>query len=328
VAQTLPATAPTELRLEEHRRELTGYCYRMLGSAFDAEDAVQDTMVRAWRAIDKFDGRSSLRSWLYRIATNVCFDMLGSTKRRALPMDMSPTASPPVHSSLGTPLAERTWVEPITDDRVVPENSDPAEIAEARESIRLAFVAALQHLPSRQRAVLILRDVLRWKADEVAELLDATTASVNSALQRARATLADSDLAENQPAEPVDEEQRELLARYVQAFEAYDIDKLVTLLHEDATQSMPPYAMWLQGAGDIGAWMLGVGSGCRDSRLIPLEVNGALGFAQYRPSDVGGRHEPWGINVLQMSGGRVTGITSFLDTKLFALLGLPATYEG
>ena len=317
----------TELQLEEHRRELTGYCYRMLGSAFDAEDAVQDTMVRAWRAIDRFDGRSSLRSWLYRIATNVCLDMLGSKQRRAMPMDMSPTASPPVHSSLGVPLAERTWVEPIDDGRVVPETSDPAEVAEARESIRLAFVAALQHLPARQRAVLILRDVLRWKADEVAQLLDSTVASVNSALQRARATMSSDDLAARRPAEPIDEEQRALLARYVQAFEAYDIESLVALLHEDAVQSMPPYAMWLHGAVDIGAWMLGVGAGCRGSRLIPLEVNGALGFAQYRPSSTPGRYEPWGINVLQMSGGRVSEVTSFLDTKLFALFGLPPQLE-
>ena len=325
---TIPASVTTERQLEEHRRELTGYCYRMLGSAFDAEDAVQDTMVRAWRAIDRFDGRSSLRSWLYRIATNVCFDMLGSSKRRALPMDMSPTASPPVHSSLGVPLAERTWVEPINDGRILPESSDPAEVAEARETIRLAFVAALQHLPPRQRSILILREVLRWKADEVAELLDATIASVNSALQRARATLASSDLTTGRPAEPIDDDQRALLARYVQAFEAYDIESLVSLLREDATQSMPPFAMWLRGAEDIGAWMLGVGSGCRGSRLVPLEMNGALGFAQYRPSGPDGRHEPWGLHVLEMSGGRVAGVTTFLDTKLFALFGLPAHPAG
>ena len=328
MTETMRAPAATERDLEQYRRELTGYCYRMLGSAFDAEDAVQEAMVRAWRAVDRFDGRSSLRSWLYRIATNVCFDMLGSNKRRAMPMDMSPTASPPVHASLGVPLAERTWMEPISDGRVLPESSDPAELAEARESIRLAFVAALQHLPARQRAVLILREVLRWKADEVAELLDSTVASVNSALQRARATMASSDLAPTHPAEPMDDDQRSLLARYMRAFESYDIESLVALLHEDATQSMPPYALWLHGADDIGAWMLGVGSGCRGSRLVPLELNGALGFAQYRPSGPEGLHEPWGLHVLEMSGGRVAGVTTFLYTKLFALFGLPAHPEG
>jgi RNA polymerase sigma-70 factor, ECF subfamily len=325
MTQTQGAPTATEAQLEEHRRELTGYCYRMLGSAFDAEDAVQDTMVRAWRAIDRFDGRSSLRSWLYRIATNVCFDMLGSSKRRAFPVDMSPTASPPVHASLGPQLAQGSWVEPIDDGRVTPETSDPAEIAESRESIRLAFVAALQHLPAKQRAVLILRDVLRWKADEVAQLLDASVASVNSALQRARATLASTDVTEGRPADPIDDEQRALLERYVKAFEAYDIESLVALLHEDAIQSMPPYAMWLQGAEDIGTWMLGVGNGCRGSSLIPLEVSGMLGFAQYRPSGPDGRHEPWGIHVLRFSDRRVAEITTFLDTKLFSLFGLPAT---
>ncbi|MEP6761772.1 MAG: sigma-70 family RNA polymerase sigma factor [Sporichthyaceae bacterium] len=325
MTQTQRAPAATEHQLEEHRRELTGYCYRMLGSAFDAEDAVQDTMVRAWRAIDRFDGRSSLRSWLYRIATNVCFDMLGSKKRRAFPVDMSPSASPPVHTSLGPQLTEGSWVEPIDDGRVAPETTDPAEIAESRESIRLAFVAALQHLPAKQRAVLILRDVLRWKADEVAQLLDASVASVNSALQRARATLAGNDVTEGRPADPIDDEQRALLERYVKAFEAYDIEALVALLHEDAVQSMPPYAMWLSGAEDIGTWMLGVGSGCRGSRLIPLEVNGSLGFAQYRPGGPGGRHEPWGIHVLRISDRRVAEITTFLDAKLFAFFGLPAT---
>jgi RNA polymerase sigma-70 factor (ECF subfamily) len=325
VTQTQGAPVSTEHQLEDYRRELTGYCYRMLGSGFDAEDAVQDTMVRAWRAIDRFDGRSSLRSWLYRIATNVCFDMLNSSKRRASPVDMSPTASPPVHASLGPQLAAGSWVEPIDDGRVAPETSDPAEIAESRESIRLAFVAALQHLPAKQRAVLILRDVLRWKADEVAQLLEASVASVNSALQRARTTLASSDITEGRPADPIDDEQRALLERYVKAFEAYDIDSLVSLLHEDAIQSMPPYAMWLHGSQDIGTWMLGVGEGCRGSRLIPLEVNGSLGFAQYRPSGPGGRHEPWGINVLRISDGRVAEITTFLDAKLFALFGLPAS---
>ena len=184
-----PDRSELDSRLEEHRRELAGYCYRMLGSTFETDDAVQETMVRAWRALDRFDGRSSLRTWLYRIATNVCLDMLNGRNRRALPMDFGP-ASPPVASSLGEPRAESVWIQPMPDSGVLPSNGDPADLAIERDSIRLAFVAALQHLPARQRAVLILREVLRWSAIEVAELLDGTVASVNSALQRARATIA------------------------------------------------------------------------------------------------------------------------------------------
>ncbi|HZI96725.1 MAG TPA: sigma-70 family RNA polymerase sigma factor [Actinomycetales bacterium] len=327
------ATAPRvpeelEAQLEQYRRELTGYCYRMLGSGFDAEDAVQEAMVRAWRAVDRFDGRSSLRSWLYRIATNVCLDSLKGTKRRALPMDLSASPSAPVLSSLTPPLPEVTWVEPIPDGRVLVDGGDPADMAVARESIRLAFVAALQHLPPRQRAVLILREVLRWKADEVAELLDSSVASVNSALQRARATMAASDLDSSRPLDALDDEHQALLARYVAAFESYDIESLVAVLHEDALQSMPPYEMWLRGAADIGAWMLGPGSECRGSRLVPLMVNGSPGVAQYRPSGPGGRHEPWSIHVIEVSDGRVSRLTQFLDTaRLFPLFGLPTTLE-
>jgi len=317
-----------EPQLEEHRRELTGYCYRMLGSAFDAEDAVQETLVRAWRAQDRFEGRSAVRSWLYRIATNVCLDMLNGRNRRALPMDLSPTASPPVVASLGAPLAETAWVGPIPDAHVLPDNADPAELAVERETIRLAFVAALQHLPARQRAVLILREVLRWKADEVAELLDTTVASVNSALQRARATMVASGLADEAPADPVDEEHRALLARYVDAFERYDIESLVAVLHEDATQSMPPYEMWVQGAENIVAWMVGPGAGCAGSRLLPVMVNGSPGVAQYRASGPGGRHEPWSIHVVDVSGGRVVQLTQFLEPRLFPLFGLPMTLGG
>ncbi|QTE28287.1 sigma-70 family RNA polymerase sigma factor [Pengzhenrongella sicca] len=315
-----------ETRLEAHRRELTAYCYRMLGSAFDAEDAVQEVMIRAWRGIDRFDGRSSLRSWLYRIATNVCFDALKGAKRRALPLDMSPTASPPVQSSLGSPLAEQTWVGPVPDDRVLAPTGDPAEHAVARESVRLAFVAALQHLPARQRAVLILREVLRWHADEVAELLGTSVVAVNSALQRAKATLAARDLtASGQAPDVTDPEHAALLERYVRAFEAYDITALVALLHEDATQSMPPYALWLRGPVDIGRWFLGPGAECRGSRIVPVRANGTIGHAQYRPSGPGGRHEPWAIHLLEVSGGRISSITSFLGgADLFELFGLPA----
>src|SRR5689334_2409162 len=231
-------TAPAE-KLEEYRSELTGYCYRMLGSAFEAEDAVQDTMVRAWKAFDRFEGRSALRSWLYRIATNVCLDMLGSAQRRARPMDLNPSGDG--HATHpGEPLPEEIWVGPVPDERVLPQN--PANVIAGRESIRLAFVSALQNLPPKQRAVLILREVLAWSAQETAELLDTSVPSVNSALQRARATLASP--AAPDVHQPLDAEQRALLDRYVRAFEAYDITALTALLHEDATLSMPPLPLW------------------------------------------------------------------------------------
>ncbi len=319
-----PRVSPEmEAQLEQYRRELTGYCYRMLGSAFDADDAVQEVMVRAWRAVDRFDGRSSLRTWLYRIATNVCFDATSGAKRRAMPMDLSPGASPPVQSSLGSPLPEQTWVGPIPDGRLMPETADPAELAVARESVRLAFVAALQHLPARQRAVLILREVLRWHADEVAELLGTTVASVNSALQRARATLATTRLAEaGEAPDPLDEEHAALLARYVEAFEAYDIEALVALLHEDATQSMPPFSLWISGPEDIGRWHLGPGGGCRDSRMIPVRANGSPAFAQYKPGP-GSSRVPWAVHLLEVRDGRISSITNFVGEDVFRVFGLP-----
>jgi RNA polymerase sigma-70 factor (ECF subfamily) len=312
-------------RLVEHRRELTGYCYRMLGSSFDAEDAVQETMVRAWRGLDDFEGRSALRSWLYRIATNVCLDQLAGRQRRALPIDLSPGRPwQPVESSLAAQRPGTAWVEPVLDRAVLTEDGDPAELAVERESIRLAFVAALQHLPPRQRAVLLLREVLRWKADEVAQLLDTTVASVNSALQRARATLGDAG--ERPEPRPLDDDDRELLDRYVEAFERYDIDAFVRLLHEDATQHMPPYEMWLGSAEDIGRWMLGPGRGCRGSRVLPVRANGSPAIAQYRPRE-GGGHEPWGLHVLEVRDGRISHISSFLDTGLFPLFGLPQWFD-
>jgi len=295
----------------------------MLGSAFDAEDAVQESMTRAWRSVDKFEGRSALRSWLYRIATNVCLDMIGSRTRRARPMDMSASAWQPVEASLAARRSEDTWLEPMLDVSVMPSVTDPADVTVGRESVRLAFVAALQHLPPRQRVVLILRDVLRWKADEVAALLDTSVASVTSALQRARATIESRALSDGQVYDPVDSEQQVLLARYVEAFESYDIDRFVALLREDATQNMPPYEMWLQGRDDIGAWMLGPGHACRGSRLVPVVANGAPAFAHYKPSGPGGDREPWALQVLEVAAGQVVAITSFLDTRLFALLGLP-----
>ncbi|WP_411574362.1 sigma-70 family RNA polymerase sigma factor [Streptomyces fradiae] len=313
-------------RLEEYRTELTGYCYRMLGSAFEAEDAVQDTMVRAWRALDRFEGRSSLRSWLYRIATNVCVDALNAGNRRARPIDL--TAATPVAQAQLTARPEVTWLEPVPDGRVLPQPADPAEAALARESVRLAFVAALQHLPARQRAVLILREVLAWQASEVAELLETSVASVNSALQRARATLAARDPQRTDPADPLDEGQRRLLDRYLAAFESYDMAALTALLHEDATLSMPPYDLWLRGHDDIVGWMLGVGSVCRGSRLVPTTANGTPAFAHYHPDPEGG-FTPWALMVVETRDGKVSGITSFLDVKRwFPLFGLPDRLEG
>ena len=315
-------TDDLERQLEEHRRELTGYCYRMLGSSFEAEDAVQETLVRAWRAYDKFEGRSALRSWLYRIATNVCLDMLNGRQRRARPIDLGPSST--AETALGPPISDMAWVEPVPDGRVLDERADPAELAETRDSIRLAFVAALQHLPARQRAVLILREVLRWQASEVAELLDTSVQSVNSALQRARATLADTDVETADQFQPDDPAQRELLANYIDAFERYDLDRFVTLLRDDVTQNMPPYELWLQGSDQVAAWMLGPGAECRGSRLLPTVANGLPALAQYRPSGPNGEHEPWALHVLEISDGRVSGITSFLDVpRLFPLFGLP-----
>jgi RNA polymerase sigma-70 factor (ECF subfamily) len=323
---TARATDELGSLLDRHRVELTGYCYRMLGSSFDAEDAVQETLVRAFRAYDRFEGRAALRSWLYRIATNVCFDMLGGRERRARPMDLGPAWNP--DGPIGRILPETAWIEPIPDALAVPE-SDPAEAAVARETIRLAFVAALQHLPPKQRAALILCEVLRWKASEAAELLDTTVASVNSALQRARATLEASGVSATAAAEPVDDAQRELLARYVEAFERYDIDALTSLIREDATQSMPPYELWLAGRDDIFRWWLGPGIGCRGSRVVPAPAaNGLPAFGQYKPNEEGGR-SPWALQVLRLEGGRIAELTFFLDTeRVFPLFGLPLRVDG
>jgi RNA polymerase sigma-70 factor (ECF subfamily) len=307
--------------LETYRRELTGYCYRMLGSAFDAADAVQETFLNALRFADNFEGRSSVRSWLYRIATNVCMDMHRGAQRRARPMELGPSA-PPNEEHLGGWLPEATWVTPIGDSQVLPDNADPAELAVARESIRLAFVTALQHLPAKQRAALILCEVLRWQAAEVAELLDTSVAAVNSALQRARATIAALP-GDTRPLD-VSTDNAELLARYVDAFERYDISAFVQLLHEDAVQSMPPYAMWIQGAENIGKWMVLPGpSGCRGSRLVPTSANGCPAFAQYRPDPEGGFYA-FALQVLEISAGQVVGFNSFQDTeRIFPGFGFP-----
>jgi RNA polymerase sigma-70 factor (ECF subfamily) len=311
---------PPERQLEQHRRELTGYCYRMLGSPFEAEDAVQETMLRAWRGLDRFEGRAALRSWLYRIATNVCLDALDGRARRARPIDLGPAAEP-VEASLNA-LPEVTWIEPIPLGLVA--TDDPAQLAEERETLRLAFIAALQHLPPRQRAALILVEVLRWKASEAAELLETSTAGINSALQRARATLEASGVNQGDPTPEMDAEQRALLARYVEAFEAYDIDRLTAVIREDAIQSMPPFDMWLEGRERIFSWFFGPGIGCRGSRLIPVQsANGTPAFGQYKPSESGSGYDPWALCVVDLAGDGVKELTFFLDTqRLFPLFGL------
>jgi RNA polymerase sigma-70 factor, ECF subfamily len=322
------ATADLEVALEKHRTELTGYCYRMLGSSFEAEDAVQDTLVRAWRSHDKFEGRSSLRSWLYRIATNVCLDMLTAGNKRARPMDL--TEATPLARAALAPRPDHTWLEPMPDARVLPTGDDPAEAAVAKESIRLAFMAALQQLPPKQRAVLILREVLAWRASEVAELLDTSVASVNSALQRARATLAEraETGAEGAVSDPLDEEQQRLLERYVKAFEGYDMTALTALLHEDAVMTMPPFDLWLRGPSDITGFMTTLGASCAGSRLRPVQANGLPGFAHYKPDEEKGGFTPWAVQVLEISDGRITGFHFFLDTqRWFPLFGLPLHLE-
>jgi RNA polymerase sigma-70 factor, ECF subfamily len=308
-------TRTLELDLEPYRRELTGYCYRMLGSGFDAEDAVQETMVRAWKSADRLQERAALKSWLYRIATNVCYDMLQGSQKRARPMDMGPAST--AESALDAGLPEESWIQPLPDA-----NLDPAELAASKETLRLAFVAALQHLPARQRVVLILREVLRWQATEVAELLDTSVASVNSALQRARATMDELELDASGPAVVEDDEQQELLTRYVDAFERYDVAQLVTLLKDDVVFNMPPFELWLQGPDDVAKWMLGPGIGCKDAKLITTRANGCPAVAIYKPSE-DGVWEPFNLAVLEVENGEITLITNFLYPELFPAFGLP-----
>jgi RNA polymerase sigma-70 factor, ECF subfamily len=317
--QHLPAPALTVADLEPYRRALTGYCYRMLGSAFEADDAVQETMVRAWRSIDGYESRGPLEAWLFRIATNVCLNALRDRQRRARPIDLAPSS--PATAALGPAQPAERWVEPMPDARLIAPEADPPEAAAVQESVRLAFVAALQLLPPRQRAVLILRDVLRWHTDEVATLLETSAVSIKSALQRARSTLA----AHRGPwpsgaGEPA---RRELLDRYLDAFRRYDVDALVALLHDDATLAMPPFALWLRGPEAIGAWWRREAMNCGNSILVPVAANGTLGLAQYRALP-DGRHEAFGITLLDTDGQRITAIDTFLDPRLFELFGLPA----
>lgn len=310
--------------LEAHRAALTGHCYRMLGSAADADDAVQETIVRAWRSLDRFEGRASLRTWLHRIATNVCLDTLSDTSRRMRPFEEGPAATSTEHAVLQT--RDRThWLEPIPDARALPADADPFELAVLRQSIRLAFVAALQHLPPRQRAALLLTEVLGWSAAEVAECLEMTVAAVNSGLQRARATISRNARAAE---DALTEEQSALLERYVDAFQRYDVDALVSLLREDATFSMPPYTLWLQGPAPVHAWLNGPGAACRGSRLVPVAACASPAFAQYRRGEEEGTYQAWALIVLELAGDRIAGWNSFLDTeKLFPMFGLPLRME-
>ena len=290
--------------LEAHRPALTGHCYRMLGSIVDAEDAVQEAMLRAWKSLDRFNQQSSLKTWLYRIATNVCLDALSATNRQRLrPLELSET---PGTVTADMPLPQRgreSWVEPIPDVVALPAEGecDPAERVILRESIRLAFVAALQYLPPRQRAVLLLTQVLNWSAAETAEALDMSVAAVNSALQRARATLETRNPAVVPRA--LSEEQAQLVARYVEAFEKYDVDALTALLHEEATLSMPPFELWLQGHEQIARWLLTYGIGCKGSRLVPVEAcGGTPAFAHYK----NGGASAWAIILLELEIGRAS----------------------
>jgi RNA polymerase sigma-70 factor (ECF subfamily) len=311
-----------EQELEVHRRALTGYCYRMIGSGSEAEDAVQETMVRAWKAADRLEARAALKSWLFRIASNVCFDMLQGSQRRAQPMDLGPAS--PADAPLGSP--EHMWIKPIADERV----ADPAEVADNRETLKLAFVAALQHLPPRQRAVLILREVLRWQATEVAELLETSVASVNSALQRARATLASLDLdAASGPSDVGDDaEQQDLLARYVDAFERYDMTELVALLQRDAAFSMPPFPLWVQGHDDIVKFMTTTGAKCEGSKVIATAANGGPAMGIYnQAADGSGGYTPWAVVVIETSGGKISGLHHFIYPELFPYFGLPERLE-
>lgn len=295
--------------LEEMRTPLRGYCYRMLGGASDAEDAVQEAMLRAIRHADRFDAdRGPLRPWVFRIASNVCIDMLRDKGRRAVAMDLGPAAE--AGAPLGTPLPAERWIEPMPDSRIIAA-SDPAAVVLERRTVRLAFLAALQHLPPRQRAVLILRDVLQFTAGESADILDTTMVGVNSALQRARATLAESSPSPTDPLDETDEAQRLLLERYVHAFERHDVDALKAVLRADATSSMPPYPWWVQGR-DLLAELMSSGA-CDGARLVPTHINGSAGFGQYRP-DESGILRPFGIVVVEVREGEVSHVATFLDT--------------
>ena len=303
---------------DPYRRELLAHCYRMLGSVYDAEDLVQETYVRAWRSYDRFEGRSSMRTWLHRIATNACLNALESRSRRPLPIGLGAPSSDPADALIEQ--REVPWLEPMPDSLV---SDDPAAVVTGRESIRLAVVAAMQFLPPRQRAVLILRDVLQWPAAEVGEMLDMTTASVNSALQRARAQLQQSTVSADEVSEPSESDQRELLDRFVAAFEAKDITALVDIFTKDAVWEMPPFTGWYQGAEDI-ARLIDTrcpAAGPGDMKLIPTRANGQFAFGLYMRD--GDTYRPFNLPVLTLTPQGVSHVSSFFDLRLFATFGLP-----
>lgn len=312
------AEASVSDELEALRGPITGYCYRMLGSAHAAEDAVQETMVRAWRGLKGLDDRSGLRPWAYRIATNVCIDALNDRRRRALPMDLA--GSDDGRGDLGPPLPESTWVQPMPS-RLLGVGEDPLERAVSRETIRLAFVAALQHLLPRQRAVLILRDVLRWRAAEVADLLGTSVDAVNSSLRRARVALARARSDEGLSPAPGEAVDARLLELYIDAFERFDIDRIVSLLHRDAVVSMPPFAFWLHGRDAFRVWLTSTGPACGRERHVLTEANGCPAVAVYAPG-AGGALVPSAVHVLEWRDGRIAALHAFLDPSLFAVFGL------
>jgi RNA polymerase sigma-70 factor (ECF subfamily) len=322
-------TLALEGDFERLRPSLTGYCYRMLGSGFEAEDATQETLLRAWRRADSLADPKALKSWLFSIATNVCLDQIDARKRRARPIDLADPGT--AESPLGAPLPETDWVLPIASGQVADPDADPEAQAAERETLRLAFVAALQHLPARQRVVLVLREVLRWSAKEVADVLETSVASVNSALQRARATLDELDLEDSDaPARPSTEDESRLLEQYLQAFAEYDIDRIVALLRYDVVFDMPPLPLWVRGPADVGAFMLGPGAACRGSKLIALSANGLPAYASYKPDPESGAWLPWSVTLLEMEptdgGPTLTGVHNFLAPfmpNLFASFGLP-----
>jgi RNA polymerase sigma-70 factor (ECF subfamily) len=317
--------------LERLRPALTGYCYRMLGSGFEAEDATQEAMLRAWRRADTLEEPAALKSWLFRIATNVCLDQIDARKRRARPVDLADPSG--AETPVGAPLPETTWVLPVADSQVLDPAADPAAQTADREALRLAFVAALQHLPARQRVVLVLREVLRWGAKEVAELLETSVASVNSALQRARATLDELELEDaDAPALPSDADERRLLEAYLEAFAEYDIDRIVALLRYDVVFDMPPLPLWLRGPDQVGRFMLGQGAACRGSKLIATAANGCPAFVSYRPDPESGDWLPWSLTVLEPAAAdgeppAVAAVHNFLAPflpSLFDSFGMPA----
>lgn len=306
-------------QLEAHRTVLTGHCYRMLGSITEAEDAVQETLIRAWRSLAGFDGRSSLRTWLYRIATHVCLDAR-SVRRRFRPFEQQRAGT--VHDEL-TAQPKTHWIEPIPDALALPSNLDPADYVLHKQSIRLAFVTALQRLPARQRAALLLTEVVGLSVSEVADCLDTTATAIHSALQRARTTLAQHFQSDEPQSVTLSDEQTRLLSRYVDAFHRYDTDALAALCREDVTFSMPPYALWLQGPQSVKLWLAGRGIGCQGSRLIPTAACGSPAFGQYRHSPDGG-HSAWALVVLSIDQEHIADWCSFLDTEaLFPRFGLP-----